>query len=551
MSNQKGNSSFSITEKNTSKNFNLIELGKLTFGQLEGERDSQLNSTTFFPTESIKQLLCKHYNYVLSPKGVGKSAIFNAITKKYISDTLFEYNKHSIVSINKAFGNDNDYLDPEKFKEEGGGRKNYSIYWGLYIMGELLNDIFNNHSEKSNFNEFKKKIKRVEGLKDKFHLHNVLDIINQVNIGFAFNISGQIVEIKPNIKFDPKLEKLNLNDIFQIINDFYKDNNLEALLVIDRIDSFVTKESIEIQKNYLQGLIDCIEEITCFSNIDPLLFLRTDLFYAFEIKFEYDKVKERKIELKWEEHEILNFIFYRLFSNNYIRENFFGYFLEFIKGSDKSETGKLNGLLIKIKYWINKFLFKKRYNDLKKKNIPYQILEKVIILFFPNRLTFSNNQEFCKWLFQNFKDSNGFINVRVLIYFFNKLFENQYTHILQHNNNLNNLTVKIKINTPSHFEIFDNEIIEKTYLLACQEELLNIYKLLKSKNQQILFELINNKSYETGKFRTGDLNIRNLGIEREELEFLLTHLKLLGFCNEIEKQHFIVAPLYRKKLELS
>jgi hypothetical protein len=537
-----------INEKNTSTKFNLRELGVISFGQLEGEKDSKLNSDTFFPTETIKQLLCKHYNYVLSPKGVGKSAIFNAITNKFVPQSLFEYSKHSIIPINKAFGNDNEYLDPSKFKEEE-GRKNYSVYWGLYIMSELLKDIFKNHSDKFNFESFKSKIKKVEGLKDKFQLYNVLEIINQLNIGFAFNISGQTIEIKPNIKYDSQLEKLSLNEIFQIINDFYYENNLDALIVIDRIDSFVSKESIEIQKNYLQGLIDCIEEITFYKNLDPLLFLRTDLFYSFDIKFEYDKVKERKIELKWEESEILNFIVYRFISNKYIIENFIGHFLNIYNESSQTELNKNEGFFDRIKNWLSSIFLYKRQNKFKNKNIPYQTAEKFIKLFFPSKLAFSNNQDFCDWIFEKFKDSNGFINPRVLIFFFNKLFENQYLFFRQNNNHSEVLEVDLKVNSYSHFQIFDEAIIERTFTNASQEEIINIYKLLKSKHHQILFKEINIKSFETGKFRTGDLNIKNLGIEREELEALLIHLKLLGFCNETEKQHFQVPPIYRNKLE--
>jgi hypothetical protein len=548
MSNQNRNIPYS-NEKNTSKVFDLNELGKISFGQLEGEKDSKLNSDTFFPTETIKQLLCKHYNYVLSPKGVGKSAIFNALTNKFIHSSLFEYNKHSLVPINKAFGNDNDYLDPEKFKDEN--RKNFSIYWGLYIMGELINDIFKNHSDKPNFHKFKTKIKKYEGFKDKFQLYNVLEVINQFNIGFTFNISGQSVEVKPSITISGHIEKLSLNEILQIINDFYFENDLEALIIIDRVDSFVAKETMEIQKNYLQGLIDCIEEITFYKNLDPLLLLRTDLFYSFDIKFEYDKVKERKIELKWEESETLNFIVYRFLSNKYIYDNFLGHFINIYKESSENKENKKENKILIFFSWIKKLIFKKDSDSIKNKNIPYKISEKFIKLFFPEKLNFSNNQEFCEWIFEKFKDSNGFINPRVLIFFFNKLFENQY-YYFRHNKNIEqDFIVDLKTNGLSHFEIFDENIIEKTYINTSQEEIINIYKLLKSKNHQILFQEINLKSFETGKFRTGDLNIKNLGIERDELESLLNHLKLLGFCTEHEKQHFVIPSIYKIKLELT
>jgi hypothetical protein len=549
MSHQKGKTLIN-TEKNTSNKFNIKELGMISFGQLDGENDQKLDSDTFFPTETIQRLLRNNYNYVLSPKGVGKSAIFNAITSKFIPDWLFDYQKHSIVPINKAFGNDNDYLNPEKFCENE-NRRNNSIYWGLYIMGELLKDIFNNHSSKSNFLDFKSKIRNIEGLKDKFKLYNVLEVINQMNIGFAFNISGQTIEVKPNVKFDGGMEKLNLNDVFQIINDFYKENNIEALIVIDKIDNFVSKESIEIQKNYLQGLIDCIEEISTFRNIDPLLFLRTDLFYAFDLKFEYDKLKERKIELKWEESEILNFIVYRFLSNKYIWENFVGHFLLFLDShiSSPSEVRNWKDIIKKIWSWIIKNALGKNSGKIREKNIPYKTSENFLNMFFPCRVNFYGDRDFCEWIFESFRDSNDFINPRVLIFFFNRLFENQNLYNRQNKILDGSMEVELSISSPRQFKLFDESIIVKTYQAIQHEEIINIYKLLKSKKHQIIFKMINSKSFEDGKFRTGDFNIKKLNIEREELENLLIHLKLLGFCREIENQFFIVPLIYRIRLE--
>src|SRR5688572_22715819 len=132
----------------SSRHFDLNELNKINFGHLEGEKDVKLNSDTLYPTQSIQLLLVKNYNYILSPKGVGKSAIFSGLVNKYISKNFFKYDKHSIIPINKAFGNDNEFLNPEKFGNTG-SRKTYAIYWGLYIMSELLSDIFKNHSNRS------------------------------------------------------------------------------------------------------------------------------------------------------------------------------------------------------------------------------------------------------------------------------------------------------------------------------------------------------------------------------------------------------------------
>ena len=74
---------------------------------------------------------------------------------------------------------------------------------------------------------------------------------------------------------------------FRLLMTFIK-NNLEALIVNDRIDSFVAKRIYRYSKklSFTKGLIDCIEEITFYRNLDPLLFLRTDFVLCFDLKFE-------------------------------------------------------------------------------------------------------------------------------------------------------------------------------------------------------------------------------------------------------------------------
>ena len=122
--------------------------------------------------------------------------------------------------------------------------------------------------------------------------------------------------------------------MFKKINQFYKDNNTTALILIDRIDNFVQKEKYSLQKKYIQGLFDSIEEISLLDNIHPTLFLRTDLFYSYDSDIELDKVKDRTIELKWSKGETLNFILYRFNNNPYIR-NTFNPFLNHFMRNDK------------------------------------------------------------------------------------------------------------------------------------------------------------------------------------------------------------------------
>lgn len=534
----------------TEKEFDLRELTDINFGSLEGENDEKLSLETFFPTLSIRSVLKKRYNYILSPKGVGKSALFSAIKHNYLADTFFSKDKFSVIPVNKAFGNDDENLNPEKFSEDD-NRKNYAISWGLYIISQLLKDIITNHSDKDNYPAFKKKVSKIEGIKDKFHLFNTLEIINQLNIGLVFNVSGQNIELKPKFDIPQKIEKLLLNDVLEHIDEFYRANELSALVMVDRIDSFVSKEKQKVQKNYVQGLIDCTEEIQLFKNIRCLIFLRTDLFNSFDIKFEYDKLKERKIELKWQESETLNFIVYRLASNEYIFKNYWGYFLKFLDEENGVSSNEKKSIYHRLINWCRNQLNSKKNKKLKKKDIPFKVSHKFLSIFFHNSLTAFSNVNFIDWILEDFKDSNGFVNPRVLIYFFNQLFEKQTEYYKNNKKQSESSKIKLIENTPSYFQIFNEEVIISTFNHVRKEEVRNINKLLRSNDDKLLFQAISNKSSISGSFKIGDIRFKELGVEREVLDSLVKYLQLLGFCKvtENDKQKFNVPFFYQMKLE--
>lgn len=534
------------------KKFETRELHNLNFGRLEGEKDDKLDDS-FFPTSSIIKLFQGKFNYVLSPKGGGKSAVFRALKDKLIRlpKDFFDYDKYSIVAVNEAFGFDTDYLPQDKFIESG-NRKSYTMAWAVYILGELIKDIRKNYSDKPNYSEFLGKIKKIGDFKEQFQLYNIFDFINNLSVGLSFNVGGQPIEVIPKINWDSKKERLILNEIFGIINEYYKSNNLTALVLIDRLDNFVRKESYHVQKNYVQGLIDCIEEISTLSNISPVLFIRTDLFYAFDIDFEYDKLKERVQELNWQDGETLNFIVYRLLANKYIRENYMDYFHFIIsEGLDGGHRHHFE----KERSWWRRLMFWKNDNsgrlDLKR-TINYTIAEKYIRLFFPEYIDegLGDKKEFCSWIFDNLEDANGFVNPRLLIYFFNELIKAQI--------DCNN---RLRINAPKevdvieqpeyyHFGIFSQEIFPEVYKKVQNDELRNIYKILKDKEFQAVFKDINERTIKKNTFVSGDVNIKKLNIAKDDYERLLKYLNLLGYIKEVDKQTFQVPKLFQFKMTL-
>lgn len=282
-----------MTDSKQSRNldeiyFDTRKLNEISFGRLEGERDPLLKDC-FFPTISIQKYLQKPYNYVLSPKGAGKSALFRALTDDYIPDDFFDRKKYSIISINEAFGFDDEYLDVEKFSEES--RIRLTISWALFILTKLIEDIKTKYQNINGYRSLFQEISKISELKEKFNLYDLSDFLSSISTSIKFTANGQDFEVSPTIKITQKKQKLVLNKLFKLINDFYNANNLKALILIDRIDNFVQKEEYNLQRRYIQGLFDCIEEISLYDSIHPTMFLRTDLFYSYDSEIEYDKSK--------------------------------------------------------------------------------------------------------------------------------------------------------------------------------------------------------------------------------------------------------------------
>lgn len=529
--------------------FDFNELNSLSFGRLEGEEDEEFLSSSIVFTDSFVEVLSCKYNYVLAPKGAGKSAIFNSIEKKIITNDYFKYDDKHIIFINKAFGFDKDYLSPSRFKHDLDG-KNYIFAWTLYLIFQAFENIKTKYSNYPNYSELVDKVKIVSEFKDEFQLYNILDRIQELNLTLALDVAGQQFKLSPKISTSKNYKKFDLNYCLEAINDFYRKNNLNLIILIDKVDNFVRQESYEIQKKYIQGLVDSVEEIRSLSNIQPILFLRTDLFRNLKIGLELDKVRDRMIELKWSESEILLFILRRLLSNKYLSNNFMPYLVEIYK----REFELANPGLFKRLFSSNK---KKLSVDLKR-DLDFRICANFILLFFPVNVKHINangdecRDDFFEWLFSHFKDKNNYINPRCLIRFFNMLFTNQYkayrNDFIFSQGNSKYLKYKI-ISDNVCFDVFMSDVISKTYNTIQREQLENISMLLQEKPLKDAFKSIIQINYTKKAFRFGDINPQDKGIHKDDYSRLLKYLEICGVIYQKNYRLYSIPIIYTHSFE--
>ena len=533
-------------------NINILE--EFNFGSLDGERDEILKDC-FVLTKEINDLLKYKYNYVLSPKGAGKSSVFKALIEKYpIPKKIVDLNKYHFIPINRAFDNDDSYLEKTKFKPDLGHKK-YTISWSFYIAIKLIEDIIKNHTDKNNYSEFEAAIKKYDNLKDTYELYNILDYIENFNVVLKFTAGGIDYTLRPTFGNKRKTKPLKLNDLFQLIDKFYKRNNIIARILIDRIDNFVEKEEYDIQKNYLQGLIYSIEEISLLSNVQPLVFLRTDLFYSHTINIEYDKIRDRMIELKWTKAEILTFLVYRFLSIEAVSKNhseFFKYCIEnnIIKKSGLNKHA--NNFFLKIK----SFFYRPTKRDLAK-NINYDISYQFLKLYFPKNLTHINaigkeeSISLDEWIFSHFIDGNNFVNPRTLLRFLNLLSKRQLYDYEENSIIPNKTLIPDLVDGDATYSLFSPAVMLDVYERLQNEELRNIYKLLYSKESQSIFLRINQLADSHLKINYSDINLKIYNCSKDECDRIIKYLCLLGYLTQIDSKTYSVPPIYRKIINMN
>lgn len=511
----------------------------MTFGDVEGEEDKLLKKSLVH-TYSIEEVLKLNCNYILAPKGAGKSAIFKSFESQYFID--FNYTNKFIVSINRAFIFEHNYLDKSKFSIND--EMNCVISWGFYIFSLLLKDIQKNLSNNIFYGELRSKLAKFFDLKEEFQLFNLLDYINELNIGMKFNINGTELNVSPKVNINTPKKTLNLNEIFEIVNEFFYKNNLTALILIDKIDDFVRYEEYTIQKKYVQALYGCIEEIRRLSNITPILFLRTDLFYTLHIDIGLDKVMPRTVDLHWEKNEIIKFIAQRLISNTYIKDNFM-------------DALKIN-LPKKKKNVIQKIFSKEEPLDVDEvfKKLNHKEYLKFILLFFPQKIYHFESDgrklriDFIDWLFTHFTDNNNYISPRVLINFFNKLFTKQYRHFTENPDivvkgfGICKLTERNGIET---LDIFNENVIYETYKEIRGKEIENISSLLKDEKHKKLFEAIRKLIHDNGNFYKKNICFQDFDLQEEDFNHVLNYLEVLGYLKReitVNNEHLYSVPIF-------
>lgn len=258
---------------NLPKQITLKDLQKFDFGNIEANDDDLLFDSVC-KTSSIVEFQNGKKNIVLGEKGTGKTAIFRLLKEEKLTFNQKHGYKNIIISVEDNFQYKNikgkvlrlieTDIEEVDFK--------YQIVWELFLFYRCLEKLKKLNLELPS--SLKEAIKLTENIFSKNGIDNFLKTKKTIGIKLydtPTNILPDLYlsseplsdNVESNIK-ERSVEKLEIDiDYYKSeLNQFLIDKNLNFVVLIDRLDEFVSRNSIDIQLDMLEALISVEREYT-------------------------------------------------------------------------------------------------------------------------------------------------------------------------------------------------------------------------------------------------------------------------------------------------
>jgi len=472
--------------------------GNFAFNNGEGEHDNEL-SKYFVRTNNIKTIIenVKQFPFVVAPKGVGKSALCSMIIEcKQIKVR---------GSKNCLFMKFDDYREMiDNHRKEIG--LEYCI--AKTILNRIAKHLKNQFNiNMFNYPDFEKMLAIIEG----WSIENI-EVKGKASTGI---LNG---EIKGNYKKMGVSSENTSTDMLCAIDNFLLLQGKRVVICIDGIDDAVSNKSQNERDWILNTLYETVKYIRKSKTIVPILFIRNDLFRMINVSGEEDKLRFSKLDLNWEQNELLELIIKRFLHDENlkdIRKNIKKVFLL----SKRSLSLPLNS---KDLSWIEQLS-------------NHEKLE-IFYIFFPKEVYLkSTNPEvridFFEWLTEIFKNTNGITNVRNVIYFLKILFKIQYNKFL--NNGIEHIEF-----IDGKYELLSNNTIESA-LYTIREYAINDYANLISIDDKNRHEkasliecIINYLDYDNNK-KLGNLDYSLFAFTEKQFWDLVDSLEFYGCLKRV------------------
>lgn len=520
------------------KEISFSDLQKFNFGDVEANNDDLLIDSVC-RTNAIIEFLRGKKNVVLGEKGTGKTAIFRLIKEEKLKFNAKNGFTNLLIPIADNFQYRNIKDKVLKLVNTGNPDDNfkYQVVWELFIFYKIMQQIQSTNLQLTSV------LKEAKGLLDNIFSGNGLESFLKNKKTLGVKLYDTPTSILPDIYFtsepvvqakeikESSVEKLeiDLDKYKNEINTFLIHNELNVIILIDRLDEFVSQSIAEIQLKLLQALISVEREYETLSNIEIKFFLRDDLFkqLSFENIGGYDKVISKKIDLSWSAENIREFIAKRIYSN--YKHVFKISSLKVLVDTESLEidTSLDNHQKRKLSIWgkIEK-RFLKKFNPVefkqkfpRKTNLDDDINKQLIATLLPDHVCYRNEEgkvetiSLIDFFADNFNLGTKNSIPRLILLFLEKLISITTDYYLRNSDQM-----PIKQNEKNRFELINEGFFEQAYSAFKKEIYINFSKLNPDFERKM--ELFKEKIGNRYSFRAKELK------------------SMLGFTNDDELYHF-------------
>ncbi|SFN92314.1 hypothetical protein SAMN05660284_02526 [Formivibrio citricus] len=294
------------------ENLHLIDLG-----HADGHRDKNTENT-FITTKAINQFNLDRHSIIIGPYGTGKSTLFKLL--KSNSKILGPYVDRLVVPVEEQIQFDELRNLSELYFSNISKRLLYQLVWKLHICKQICKKIstlegFPRTNNEKYLNEFLSRVGVEDG--DKSITKILKDLCTSISFKIKAKITSTPIEVEVGRegkgRSKPTME-INLENVFDNILRSLGDRCNSALVIIDKLDKFVTNEDYQTQKEYIESLLEVEDDLQSSCSIGFKIFLRSDLYHRLNLSsLGPDKVSDNTLKLCWSSEEISSFIAKRLF----------------------------------------------------------------------------------------------------------------------------------------------------------------------------------------------------------------------------------------------
>lgn len=289
-------------------------LEALNFGSVDAESEKDL-SEKFLKTNDFKLFIDPNTSLILGPKGSGKSAIFELITKHEFTARSWAGAALDNVLLAEATGfRDLSEIDTSTIEEL---QKNpdfgYPKLWEIYFSIKLATKLSQ------------------AGIKTKGASSLLLKQLGKSPdyrlLPLAKTLWGKIIGKVPKKVNIPFIGEINIgstiasvstNEVLQDISSALTKQNKEAWLIFDKIDEIFPmspNNRAEALSHLMQTSMECRKK---YPNIKFKIFLRTDIWSHLKFTNKTHLI-DKTIELKWERAKLRDLLVKRALTNGPVK----------------------------------------------------------------------------------------------------------------------------------------------------------------------------------------------------------------------------------------